>query len=54
MVGAKNIQFSQSEIQFLMLSEYTTRGFIMTILFAGAQRDHACLRNELSRLQVAG
>jgi hypothetical protein len=54
MVEPQNIWFSQSEIHFLMLSEVVERGFWMTIESAGAQRGHACFRNNVSHLPVLG
>jgi hypothetical protein len=53
MVGAENIQFSQSEIYSLMLSVGGTRGFRMTNQFAYARRDIFPM-NESPCLRAAG
>jgi hypothetical protein len=53
MVEHQDIQFSQREFYFLVISKSIKRGFWMTIEPAGAQRDCSCCCENLSSFRVA-
>jgi hypothetical protein len=53
MVEHRDIQFSQREVYFLVISKSIEWGFWMTIEYAGAQRDCSCYRENLSSFRVA-